>query len=175
MTTHIRRLTEAIYHVCEKASSHPERLDQIKLNKVLWYSDARAYLQRGQSITGDRFIKKPFGPVARRNRVAVEKLESAGALRRGKSASGSGHWNTHFDLTGDFERTALSDEEVEIIDSVYRSIVEGGDTSMDVSERTHGEIWQLAENGEALPLFTVFAERLGEVTAKHMDLAREGL
>ena len=46
---------------------------------------------------------------------------------------------------------------------------------MDVSERTHGEIWQLAENDEELPLYTVFAERLGEVTAQHIELAREGL
>ena len=46
---------------------------------------------------------------------------------------------------------------------------------MDVSERTHGEIWQLAENDEELPLFTAFAERLGDVTAKHLEMAREGL
>ena len=175
MTTHFRKLAEAIYRICEKASAHPDSLDQIKLNKVLWYADARAYLQRGESITGDTYIKKPFGPVAQHNRVAVEQLEAAGALRRGKSASGSGFWNTHFDMTGDYARESLSDDEAEIIDGVYRFIVEGNLTSMDVSERTHGEIWQLAENGEELPLYTVFAERLGEVTAQHIELAREGL
>ena len=175
MTTHFRKLAEAIYHICERASAHPDSLDQIKLNKVLWYADARAYLQRGESITGDTYIKKPFGPVARHNRVAVEQLEAARALRRGRSASGSGFWNTHFDMTGDYTRESLSDEEVEIIDDVYRVIVEGNLTSMDVSERTHGEIWQLAENDEELPLYTVFAERLGEVTAQHIELAREGL
>lgn len=173
--THFKKLTEAIYHICEKASTNPDSLDQIKLNKVLWYADARAYLQRGESITGDTFIKKPFGPVAQHNRVAVEQLKTAGVLRLGRSASGSGHWNTHFDLTGEFPRESLSEEEAEIIDSVYRYIVEGNLTSMDVSERTHGEIWQLAENNEELPLYTVFAERLGEVTAEHIALIREGL
>ena len=172
---HFRKLTEAIYHICERASAHPDSLDQIKLNKVLWYADAQAYLQRGESITGDTFIKKPFGPVAQHNRVAVEQLETAGALRRGKSVSGSGYWNTHFDLTGEYPRESLSDEEVEVIDSVYQYVVEGNVTSMAVSERTHGEIWQLAENNEELPLHTVFAERLGEVTPQHIALIREGL
>ena len=125
MTTHFKKLAAAIYHICERASAHPDSLDQIKLNKVLWYADARAYLQRGESITGDTYIKKPFGPVARHNRVAVEQLEAAGALRRGRSASGSGYWNTHFDMTGDYPRESLSDEEAEIIDGVYRFIVEG--------------------------------------------------
>ena len=172
---HFRRLAAAIYHICESASGDPERLDQIKLNKVLWYSDAAAFLQRGESITGDKYIKKPFGPVASRNRSVVRQLEAVGALRRGKSASGSGYWNTHFDVTGDFPYAPLSEADMAIIDGVYRSIVDAGRTSMDVSERTHGEIWQLADNGEELPLYTVFAERLGEVTARHMELASEGL
>ena len=173
-TTHFRRLVEAIYHICDSASAHPEMLDQIKLNKVLWYADASAYLQRGESITGEVYIKKPFGPVARHNRNAVAQLEAAGALRRGKSASGSGYWNTHFDITGDFPREVLTEDEVGIIDKVYQSIVGRNLTSMDISERTHGEIWQLAVNNEQLSLFTVFAERLGEVTDQYMDLARQG-
>ena len=89
MATHFRRLTEAIYHICEKASA-PEKLDQIKLNKVLWYADAGAYLQRGESITGVKYIKKPFGPVASHNRPAIAQLEAAGVLRRGRSARAAG-------------------------------------------------------------------------------------
>ena len=175
MTVLFQRLTEAVYFVCEKASAHPERLDQIKLNKILWYADASAYLRRGESITGEVYIKKPFGPVARHNRIAVNQLETAGVLRRGRAASGSGHWNTHFDMTGDFEIALLSDDDRETIDRVYTSIVDGGVTSMDISARTHGEIWQLAERDEELPLYTVFAEKLGEVTEDHMERARESI
>lgn len=175
MNIHFRRLTEAIYFVCNKAAANPERLDQIKLNKVLWYSDASAYLRRGESITGETYIKKPFGPVARRNRQAVAQLEAAGVLRRGRVASGSGYWNTLFDMTGEFEIALLSEDDRETISRVYHSIVDGRVSSMDISERTHGEIWQLAEKDEELPLFTVFAEKLGEVTDDHMERAREGV
>ena len=167
-------LVEAIHYVCELASPNPEQLDQIKLNKVLWYADARSYMRTGESITGAAYLRKPFGPVARGNLPAVEMLEKRGALRRGKVASGSGHWNTHFDVIEPFARKNLTESDIEIIDDVYKSVV-AGHTSMGVSERTHGEIWQLADRDERLPLYTVFAEHLGEVTDEHMALARDGL
>jgi len=167
-------LVEAIHYICDKASDNPEQLDQIKLNKVLWYADAQSYMRTGNSITGTPYLRKPFGPVARGNRPAVEKLEENGVLRRGKVASGSGHWNTHFDVIEPFARVNLTENDIKIIDDVYEVVVVGH-TSMGVSERTHGEIWQLAYPDEPLPLYTVFAEHLGQVTDEHMVLAQEGL
>lgn len=176
MNVAFAKLVEVIHYICDKAASAPEELDQIKLNKILWYSDAQAYMTKGSPITRERYIKKPFGPVARRNRLAVEDLEHRGILRRGRSASGSGFWNTHFDVIENYDigSAELTTDEREVIDKVYSMVIDGH-TSMTISERSHGEIWQLADNGEDLPLFTVFAETLGEVSDKHMVLAREGL
>ena len=174
MNVAFTKLVEAIHYICDKAAHEPEKLDQIKLNKILWYSDAQAYMSSGSPITRERYVKKPFGPVARRNRLAVEELETRGILRRGRSASGSGFWNTHFDVIENYGQNELTADECRVIDEVYSVVVEGH-TSMSISERSHGEIWQLAENNEELPLFTVFAEELGEVSDEHMALAREGL
>ena len=174
MNVAFTKLVEAVHFICNKAADEPEKLDQIKLNKILWYSDAQAYMSSGSCITRERYIKKPFGPVARRNLIAVEELESREVLRRGRAASGSGFWNTHFDVIENYHPNELTPDETRIIDEVYSAIVDEH-TSMSISERSHGEIWQLAENGEDLPLFTVFAEKLGEVSAEHMELAREGL
>ena len=174
MTVAFAKLVEAIHYICDKAADEPEKLDQIKLNKILWYSDAQAYMSSGLAITGERYIKKPFGPVARRNRIAVEDLEKRGMLRRGRSASGSGSWNTHFDVIENYVPVALTDDERSVIDAVYSAIVDGH-ASMSISNRSHGGIWMLADNDEDLPLFTVFAEEIGEVSDEHMELAREGL
>lgn len=168
------KLVEAIHYVCSKAGNEPERLDQIKLNKILWYSDAKAYMTSGQPITGVRYIKKPFGPVPSYNRVAVETLEGRGVLRRGQAVSGTGSWNTHFDVIEDYEPNVLHETERGIIDDVYSVIVEGH-TSMSISESSHGGVWMLADNDEELPLYTVFAEKLGAISDAHMELAREGL
>ena len=169
-----KALVEAIHCICNMASDNPEQLDQIKLNKVLWYADAQSYMRTGISITGTTYLRKPFGPVARGNLPAVKELERDGILRRGKVASGSGHWNTHFDVIQPFVREILTESDIEIINDVYDSVV-AEHTSMGVSERTHGEIWQLAGRDEPLPLYTVFAEHLGEVTDEHIALAQEGL
>lgn len=166
-------LVEAIHFICDKASSDPEQLDQIKLNKVLWYADAQSYMKTGASITGTTYLRKSFGPVAKGNRPAVTKLEEDGILRRGKVA-GSGHWNTHFDVIQPCARSVLTESDIEIINDVYDAVV-AGHTSMAVSERTHGEVWELAGQDEVLPLYTVFAEHLGEVTDEHKALAQEGL
>lgn len=174
MNVAFTKLVEAVHYIYDRAADAPEKLDQIKLNKILWYSDAQAYMSSGNSITRERYVKKPFGPVARRNRIAVEELENRGALRRGRAASGSGFWNTHFDVIEGYSPGELTPDELRVIDEVYSVIVDGH-TSMSISDRSHGEIWQLAENGEDLPLFTVFAEKLGEVSDAHMELAREGL
>jgi len=48
-------------------------------------------------------------------------------------------------------------------------------TAFGISERSHGDIWKLAENDEDLPLYTVFAEELGPVTSEHCKMAMEGL
>ena len=56
------KLVEAVHYICDKAAQEPEKLDQIKLNKILWYSDARAYMASGSSITRERYIKKRSVP-----------------------------------------------------------------------------------------------------------------
>ena len=169
------RLVEAIHYTCTKASGDPTKLTQIKLNKVLWYADSYAYLQYGAPITGDTYLRKPFGPVARFNRRAIQRLEQEGALRRGKAPAADGFWNTHFDVIDDTRPGALlSDQEFEILDHVFDAVVKGH-TSMSVSDRTHGEIWELAAPDEVLPLYTVYAEQVGVPSETHMRMASEGL
>ena len=60
------------------------------------------------------------------------------------------------------------------IDDVFKTIVDRH-TSMSISERSHGRFGSLPKTTKDLPLFTVFAETLGEVSDEQMALAREGL
>ena len=47
----------------------------VKLNKVLWYADARTYVLRGNSITGETYIREKFGPVPRHIKQICEEME----------------------------------------------------------------------------------------------------
>lgn len=169
MSVNFAKLKAAIHYICEKASPQPEKLDDIKLNKVLWYSDCMAYLARNVSITGTKYMKKPRGPVAKYNRMALEELERDGALKRGKM-SNDGRWPTSYDVIQDANKALFDGEELAIIDSVYKYVVLEN-TSNDISDQSHGEVWKMARDGDDLPLFTVFAEGRGKVREEHFRAA----
>lgn len=169
------RLKAAIHYICEKASdTKSDALDPVKLNKVLWYADAHSYMTTGRAITGATFIKKPFGPVARQHSAALEQLVQDGSILPGKSSGSRGWFETHFDVISEADKSPFSDKELEILDTVIRHVCLNS-TSMGISQRSHGEIWQCAEDGEELPLYTVFAESVGRVTAEQMARASVGI
>src|SRR5271166_5729100 len=53
----------------------------VKLNKVLWFSDARAFMLRGKPITGASYIREKWGPVPRPMMPIREELEREGAIK----------------------------------------------------------------------------------------------
>ena len=169
MSLDFRKLKATIHYVCEKAHADPEKLDGIKLNKVLWYSDCMAYLARGRPITGAKYMRKQHGPVAKHNQAALDSLEADGSLMRGRSAEG-GKWPTRFDLIQEVDKSVFDGEELAIIDSVFKYVVLEN-SAMEISEQSHGEIWRLAANDEPLPLYTVFAEGRGKVREEHFRAA----
>ncbi len=68
-----------VHYVCARCQD-PSLLGAVKLNKVLWYSDAAAYLALGSSITGATYIKRQFGPVPRDILQARQRLMNKGAI-----------------------------------------------------------------------------------------------
>ena len=51
-----------------------------KLNKVLWFADARAFEALGQQITGESYRRDKFGPVPQHVREICDELESEGSI-----------------------------------------------------------------------------------------------
>ena len=50
-----------VHHIIEE-SSNPDMLGAIRLNKALWFSDIVSYLDCGESITGEIYVKNHYGP-----------------------------------------------------------------------------------------------------------------
>jgi hypothetical protein len=148
-------------------------LDPVKLNKVLWYSDAHAFLTRGASITGSTYIRKPRGPVPKFNRAAIENLSRRDAVAPGKKHSAGGVWEPRVDSISEPDTSLLSPNDLQVFDAMIVKV--GTRTSQAVSDRTHGEIWELAKDGQDIPLYTVFAECAREPSPEYMELASQGL
>jgi hypothetical protein len=150
-----------VHYICSRRADKRETLGAVKLNKILWLSDLSAYYELGRSITDSRYVKQEFGPVPARVKPALRELEQDGVLRI-READHFGKQKKEYVVyqptTGDF----LSPEEREIVDRLIDDVCDRH-TATSVSEETHNHIWKAAEEGEELPLFTVFA-RPGVIT-----------
>ena len=172
------RLKACIVYACAKEQPETAQLDHIKLNKVLWYSDAASYVANGVAITGGKYVRKKHGPVSKYMKSATEDLIKTGVLKGGKHFDAArGAWIDVYNVVGSLEQVyesaedetsvRLSDQDKSYIDHAFRGVCLGSDSNT-ISERTHGEIWELAHDGEEIPLYAMFAERLGKITATHM-------
>lgn len=163
----IEKLKACIVFACSKGG---DKLDPVKLNKVLWFTDAASFMDSGDSITGARYVRKPRGPVASVMHAAVRELTKQGAVVPGRRHDPElGLYFDEYVVKDDSLVQKLSQTELTYLEHSLKRVL--AHTSDAISDRTHGEIWQLAADGEEIPLFTMFAERLGPITKEHIDAA----
>jgi hypothetical protein len=151
-----RALVQYICWICE----NPRALGTIRLNIILWYSDRNVYLESGRPITGATYIRQLKGPQARPLQPMLVELEKDGVIAR-RPADRSGGVDLLFaiqrpDLTG------FEPEEISIVDKVTRVICAEAHGSIP-HQTAHDRVWQVAQIGELLPYFTVFAGQPGDI------------
>ncbi len=166
-----RKYQAVVHYICDKASANPSVLGAIKLNKVLWYSDTVNYKIHGKSITGEVYVKRQHGPVPKNILRLIDSLVEGGVIARGK-VDHFGFLKNEYIAIKDADLSLLSAEEVSLIDAAFEHVCLNH-TAKSVSAETHGRIWQLAEMGEEMPYFTVFASDLGEVDEQDVEWANQ--
>ena len=145
-----------VMYICSRRSDAPETLGAVKLNKILWLSDLSSFYERGVAITESRYNKREHGPVPARIGPTIRELESEGALVV-RNADHFGRQKKVFVVRLYRDGNFLADEERSIVDRVIDHVCDEH-TAKTVSEATHDHIWKAAEEGEELPLYTVFAK-----------------
>ena len=132
----------------------------IKLNKILWFCDARSYEAYGKSITGAIYIRRKFGPVPKDIEPVLDELSQSGMIRT---------WNEpYFDVAvkrfaahAPPDVSAFSADELGLIDWWIKHVVEDH-TAATISEKSHDYGWKIANEGEELPLKAFLAKRIRE-------------
>lgn len=77
-STMTKKFVSLVHYVCYKADKN--HFSTMKLNKILWLSDMFWFFQHGESITGEKYIKRQFGPVPAHIFNAIEKLKNENKL-----------------------------------------------------------------------------------------------
>lgn len=165
------KLKTLIHYVAYRCIDEPHKLDQVKLNKALWFSDIAAYVERGQPITGEKYIKKPWGPVSSNLMWIVEELEKDGklAVRQLKPDGG----REYLALTTP-DMSMFTGDEMRMISDAIEMVVHKH-TSRSISRKSHGMAWELAGLDDEIPYSSVHAGRLHQIDKSDVDWAMKEL
>ena len=172
----VRKMDQAkfkslVHYICAKCEDH-SKLGAIKLNKVLLYSEREAFLRLGAPITGARFVKRQFGPVPIAIVSTLEELQGEGAILI-RDRLMYGKQKRDFINLKEADCSMFTAQEISIVDRVTHEIC-FLHTARSISEKTHDDVWEMAQIGEEIPLFTVFAVQ-GEVDETDIAWAQEKL
>ena len=165
----LEQLVHYISYRCEDTSV----LGKTKLNKVLFFADFQQYVDTGESITGENYIKYQYGPVSEHLDEIVEGLEEEGML-----ATRRKHYENYFqDEFISLREPNLEDftaDEIKIVEDMIQ-IVCYGHTARSISDFSHTSIWEAADIGEEIPYEAGLLFRLGEIGPEDMEWAQSQL
>ena len=137
-----------------------------KLNKVLWFADARQYVLTGQSITGATYIREKHGPVPKAIMPIREELERERVIRITQEGK---QWR--FIALQPADPAVFSKSELQSIEYWIKHIADDH-TAESISELSPDYSWEIARMGEPLPFVACFAERMREPNKREMEWAR---
>ncbi len=140
-----------------------------KLYKVLWFSDARAYMLDGEPITGEIYIREKFGPMPRHGLSIIDELERERAINV-TTGDYYGRAIRHFHSIRLPDKLSLNEKQRGIIEYWIRHIADDH-TAGSISEESHDYAWEIARLGEEIPYRAIFATRIRDPEGKELDWA----
>jgi Protein of unknown function (DUF4065) len=139
-------------------TSHIEGFGATKLNKALWFSEARVFEAYGKTITGETFVRDQHGPRSKHLRQVCWELEDEGAIEpfvenvHNRQAS---RYRAHQPA----DTSMFTAEELAMIDW-WVSHIGKEHTATSISNLSHDYGWEVAAMGEGLPLHAYLARRI---------------
>jgi hypothetical protein len=137
-----------------------------KLNKVLWFADARLFVLRGEPITGATYIREKYGPVPRQIMPIRAELEREGYIRVFKEGA-------LVRVTADAQpdMSAFTRDELQTIDYLIEH-VDKDHTAESISDASHDYAWDIARMGEELPFYAILANRIRDPSDQESERFR---
>jgi hypothetical protein len=130
-----------------------------KLNKVLWFADARQYALTGKPITGETYVREKHGPVPQHIMPVRRELEREGLIKFKNDAPLS-----RVVSLVPFDRYELFSG-AELATAVFWiDYIDKEHTAGSISDMSHDYAWEIAKIGEELPLFAYRVGRIQEPT-----------
>lgn len=141
-----------------------------KLNKVLWFAEARHFMAYGAPITGETYIRHRHGPVPSHINEIKADLVSSGEIEVfHEEYFGNKIERFVTDLPPNVE--SFTSQELSLVDWWIRHVSEEH-TATSISDLSHNYTWKIAAMGEPIPLYAVFATRIRAPMGEELDWAK---
>jgi len=148
------RLKELIMYIADRCQFRPN-YGATMLNKILFFSDFKAYAKFGASITNEDYFKLPWGPAPKYLLEAQEELVKAGRAIVQSRLTTKGPQRRTIPLRDDLDLSVFSPEQISLIDSVIESLRdEDAESVSGLSHKFYG--WQITKTEHVIPYATVF-------------------
>ncbi len=139
-------------------TSHTQGFGTTKLNKALWFSEARAFEALGKPIAGESFIRDKYGPRSRNLREICLELEDEGLVEPFAEAVFN-RTASRYRALQPADTSMFSGSEIAMIDW-WINHIDKEHSATSISDLSHDYGWELAAMGEELPLYAFLARRI---------------
>ncbi len=151
------RLRELILYIAERCQQAP-RFGAVKLNKLLFFTDALSFLRHHEAVTGSQYIRLPQGPAPVHFKPLKEEMRLGGeiAIQRRRVISYTEEWIIPL-------RSANLDvfkaRDIALVEEVVAVCYDrSGQTLSDMS---HGIAWKVAADGDIIPYEALYLSNQG--------------
>ena len=160
------RLDAVVHYVCAFVEN-PSKLGATKLNKILWYSDVYAFIERGKTISHATYQKQQFGPVPKGIMASRYRLERDKKIVE-RQAPFFGYAQTQFIALIKPDISMFQADEIAVLDGVATAICDDH-SAASISAATHDEVWKSAKIGEEIPIWAVLGASLEEANDEDLE------
>jgi hypothetical protein len=164
----VQRFRELIVYISQKCESD-QYFGAIKLNKILYHSDFRAFERFGIPLTGMRYFRLRKGPAPQALVPIRRELEQEGAIR--VETLHIGEWEQHRTVAlRDPVLAHFTSDELALVDAVISEL--WGQTAAEISDASHDIRWATLTDKDPMPYeFAFLSDEL--VTAAEAERTRE--
>lgn len=142
-----QRFRELIIYISQKSVDDPH-FGAVKLNKVLYHSDFRAFERFGVPLTGMRYVKLQMGPAPNALLHVRRELEEEGAIRIDRVPIGGVEQHRTVALRSP-AMSLFTEDEVWLVDEVIADL--SGQNATEVSNASHDLRWRVMNMKDSMP------------------------
>jgi len=144
----LNRLREATLYVC-KASENAERFGKVKLNKILWRADFKAFADRRTPVTGRTYQKLTAGPAPLEMPLVLAQLQAEGLLHLERLALAGGYVEDRPIALATANLKDFSPNDIAYLDEAISFYWKKSATR--ASDLSHGVAWKSREYLDPIP------------------------